>query len=157
MESFSKANPICFDSVLDRLEDRGGLHFVAVPAEIAQQVKQSGHSRLVCTLNHLLDFHCAIQSDGQGGFFILVGTDIRRKLKLAIGQRLSLSIIPDTSEFGRPMPEEFQAVLDTEDEGRRLFLELKPSMQRNILYWVSSAKSVDKRIERSLEMIRRLK
>lgn len=157
MEPFSAADPIRFESVLDRLEDRGGLHYVAVPAGVAVRVKQSGQSRLVCTINEVLDFHCAIQSDGDGGFFILVGTDLRRKLRLVPGQRLSLRLVPDTSEYGRPMPEELQAVLDTDDEGRRLFLELKPSMQRNILYWVGSAKSVDKRIERALEMIRRLK
>ena len=56
-----------------------------------------------------------------------------------------------------PMPEEFQEVLNQDEEGRQLFEQLKPGLQRSFLYYINTAKMVDTRINRSLQLIERLK
>ncbi|MCY1308411.1 Bacteriocin-protection, YdeI or OmpD-Associated [compost metagenome] len=55
------------------------------------------------------------------------------------------------------MPEELAELLAIDEEGNRLFQALKPGRQRDILYYVNGAKSVQVRIDRAIMMIDRLK
>ena len=66
-------------------------------------------------------------------------------------------ILPDESPFQFDMPEEFQAVLDTDPAASAVFERLTPGNQRSLIYLVQALKSVDKRIERSLLVASKLR
>ncbi|MGB0176420.1 MAG: YdeI/OmpD-associated family protein, partial [Owenweeksia sp.] len=76
---------------------------------------------------------------------------------LVPGDETRVVLKADTSKYGMPMPEEFEEVLNQDEEGRQLFEELKPGLQRSFLYYIGSAKTIDTRIKRSFQMVERLK
>jgi hypothetical protein len=147
-----------FESLLERLPGKGGEFYMTVPDEIVSQfVNGRKPTRIRCNLNDSVDFQCAIRPRGGGGFYINVATQIRQKGKLRLGQKLYAMIKKDDSEYGRDMPVELSELLGLDDEGNRLFHEQLPSMQRNIIHYISGAKSIQIRIDRAIMMIERLK
>lgn len=147
-----------FESILDRLPKKGGEFYMMVPDEIASKfVEGRKPARVRCNLNGVVDFQCAIRPRGGGGFYINVATPIRQAGKLVLGQKLFAAIKKDDSEYGRDLPEELRELLEMDDEGSRLFNGQLPGIQRNIIHYVSGAKSVQVRIDRAIMMINRLK
>lgn len=63
----------------------------------------------------------------------------------------------DDSKYGLPMPEEMQEVLDSDEEGNRLFHALTPGKQRTLLYIAGFPKTSDKRISRAIVIVEHLK
>lgn len=152
-----KDERVHFTAILDRFPGKGGLHYIDVPDEVARKFTSTKPVRMLCTLNDVVEFHCAIRPKGGGAFYINIGTPLRTKAKLKLEQKIAVSVRPDKSEYGRKMPRELKELMDQDEEGNKLFHQLTPSKQRGILHYIDSAKSIDKRIERALMMINRLK
>ena len=131
-------------------------HF-KVPQAIAKHFLEQGDKRVVCTLNDMHEFQCAIMAAGDGVYFILLNKKIRDQLRLKEGSKVNVILEKDTSDYGLPFPGELQAVLDEDEEGNRLFHALTPGKQRNIIYGVSQVKNTDARIQRALIMVNHLK
>lgn len=55
------------------------------------------------------------------------------------------------------VPEELQAVLDQDDEGRTVWNSITPGLQRSLCYYVKSVRNVDSRIKRALDIIHKVK
>jgi hypothetical protein len=153
----AKQERVAFTSVLERFSGKGGMHYVQVPEVVWKQFTKTKAIRVLATLNDVLEFHCAIRPKGGGMFYINIGTPIRAKAKLKLGQKISFTVRLDKSEYGRKMPKELKELMAQDEEGNKLFHALTPSKQRGVIYYVDGAKSLDKRIERALMMINRLK
>lgn len=147
---------IHFESVIDRYPGHRG-HFVDVPEEVSLFFSNEKNVRLLCAINGGEAFHCALRPKGNGTFDIAVGTPIRNAGKLRLGQRVSVSLERDTSSYGRPMPEELAELLEQDEVGNQCFQQANASVQRGILYYINSGKTVQTRIDRAIRMIDRLK
>ena len=88
---------------------------------------------------------------------ITVNKKLRDSLGLAFGMEVDVRLMKDTTEYGLPLPEEFQELLRQDTEGNRLFHALTRGRQRTLLYIVGSAKNPEKRIARSISIIKHLK
>lgn len=55
------------------------------------------------------------------------------------------------------MPEEFKEVLNSDQEADEIFHSLTEGNQRGLIYLVSQVKSSDKKIERALKIVARIK
>jgi hypothetical protein len=151
-------NSLQFESKLERLPGKGGVFYITVPNEIAQQyVEGRRPARIRCLLNGAVEFQCAIRPQGGGGFYINVGAPLRQQGKFVLGQKLSAEVCEDDSEFGRDMPEELIELLEMDQQGKELFLASLPSLQRAIIHYISGAKSIQIRIDRAIMMNDRLK
>ena len=148
---------LSFKSTIEKKGGKGGYHFIQVPLKIANQFTQSKAARIFCSINNLIEFACAIRPDGEGGFFINVNTSKMQKAKLKVGQQVSASVKKDKTTYGHKMPAELKAILDTDEEAKKYWDAVRNSYQRQMIYYIDSAKSVDKRIERSLLFINRMK
>ncbi|MHA4741397.1 DUF1905 domain-containing protein [Dyadobacter sp. MSC1_007] len=147
-----------FETILERLPKKGGEFYMVVPDEAAEQfVEGRKPSRVRCVINDQVHFQCAIRPKGGGGFYINVGTPIRQEGKLVLGQKLLVSVRRDDSEYGRDLPEELEELLAIDEEGKSLFQNAKPVVQRGIIYYVDCAKGLQTRIDRAIMMIDRLK
>ncbi|CCH52617.1 hypothetical protein BN8_01630 [Fibrisoma limi BUZ 3] len=146
-----------FDTRIERFTIKGGIHYIDVPDDVARQFTTKGYSRVICSINDAIEYHCALMPKGNGLFFISVGPPIRKKAGLVLGQAVKATIRRDDSPYGQAMPEELEELLAIDDEGNRRFHELTPGQQRGIMYYVSSAKGVQTRIDRAIRMIDRLK
>lgn len=153
----ARQDKVKFTTVLERFEGKGGMHFIDVPDRVVKKFTKTKAVRVMANLNSVFDFHCAIRPKGGGEFYINIGTPIRNKLKLRLGDKLSVAVWPDESEYGREMPRELKEFLAQDEDANKLFHELKPSLQRGIIYYIDGAKSIDKRIERAQMMVNRMK
>jgi len=151
------SEPTVFTSVIENFNSNlWGFH-VVVPLEQAAPFLQGSDRRVVCTLNDAAEFQCALMPRGDGAFFINVNKKLRDKLKLDLGSSVRISLRKDDSDYGLPMPEEFQELLLIDDEGNQLFHALTPGKQRTLLYIVGNVKSSEKRLNRALAIVDHLK
>jgi hypothetical protein len=112
--------------------------------------------RVVCVLNDVLTLHAAIMPHNNG-WVISMNKNNLKKLGLKVGASVEVSMSQDTSEFGLPMPEELSEVLEQDAEAKKYFDALTAGKKRSFIHIVSAVKNIDKRIERALIIVERLK
>jgi uncharacterized protein YdeI (YjbR/CyaY-like superfamily) len=93
----------------------------------------------------------------EGGHFVNVGSKIRNKLKLKVGDIVTATFTVDDSTFQFETPKELMEVLRTDPKAEKVFKMLTDGNKRGLIYLVTQVKSADKRIERSLKIAERLK
>ncbi len=131
---------------------------IPIPLDISKTfLEKYTDRRVVCTINETLKHHCALMPGGDGTYYIMLNKEIRKKLRLKVGESIQVRIEKDTSEYGMPMPEEFQEVLWSDEEGSQLFHDLTPGKQRSLIHIVGKVKSSDIRINKALVILEHLK
>ena len=143
-----------FNAVIERQK---GMHVVVVPGRVAKQFTPRKAVRVFCALEDKIEYACAIRPDGDGGFYINVATTKLRQAKLKPGQKVSVTVRKDETKYGHKEPKELKELLAMDEAGRKYWEKMTNSQQRVCIYYVNQAKSVDKRIERCLLFINRLK
>ena len=146
-----------FTAKLENFNTRLWTYHIKVPNPIALHFTEQGDKRVVCTLNDTHNFQCAIMPAGDGVYFININKKIRDKLKLKEGSKIQVSLEKDKSEYGLPFPEELKELLDQDAAGNKLFHQLPPGKQRNIIYYVGQVKNADLRIHRGMVFLDHLK
>ncbi|HEY4651275.1 MAG TPA: YdeI/OmpD-associated family protein [Pontibacter sp.] len=132
-------------------------HYIEVPPAIVERLGGKFKVRLLCTLNHKLNFQAGLVALGGGAGYISINNARLKKLGLQPGSEVQVSLEPDHSEFGMEMPEELTELLAQDDEGKRRFELLPPGKQRYIMYYVAGVKNTQLRIDRALLLINNLK
>lgn len=129
-----------------------------VPLE-RETVKEflEGDKRVLCTLNGKLTIHAALLSDGNGAYYILINKERAKKLGLQRGSPLLVELEKDTSKYGMEMPEEFEVLLEQDEEASAVFEALSPGKQRNLIHIVSVPKSSDIRLRKALAIVNYIK
>ncbi len=147
---------ISFESEIQRFEGIRG-HYISIPTEYTPLFSKAENLRLTCSIDQGEPFHCSPRPGGDGTFYISVGVEVRRKGKLAAGQKVTAVLQRDESVYGRPMPEELRELLEIDPEGKALFHQLNPGERRGILYYIQQSPKTQTRIDRAIKMIGRLK
>jgi len=156
-ETMSAAPRAQFVSEVEITDSQPPWHILRVPkSKVANFAFKGNLRRVICTLNGKETFNCAL-FPSRGDYFITLSKKLRDKLKLEVGNEVSIELAKDESKYGMPMPEEFAEVLRQDREGDRLFNALSPGNQRLMLKLIVFVKDVDKRIARSLVGIELLK
>lgn len=122
-----------------------------VPIWKAAKVK-----RIVGTINQM-PFRLALQSDGEGGFYIIVGKDLREKGKLEVGSKVSVFIKPDPNPDSVDLEEELLEVLAQDEEASAKFFALTAGKQRSLNYYITAVKNVETRLKRAFEIADQVK
>ena len=146
-----------FKATVENFNTRLWTYHIKVPPQVVKAFVAKGNKRVVCTLNDTLEMQCAIMPAGDDIWFINLNKKVRDQLKLKEGSKVNVSLVKDDSEFGMPFPEELQECMEQDPEGKKLFFNLPPGRQRNIIYAVNQVKDTDLRIRRSMIMIDHLK
>lgn len=146
-----------FESTLEVTDSNPPWHILRVEKALVADFGFKGNlRRVVCTLNGLETFNRAL-FPSKGNYFITLSKKLREKLRLEVGDTVTVELARDESKYGMPMPEEFAEVLSQDPEGDRLFNALSPGNQRLMLKLIMFVKDVDKRIARSLVGVELLK
>lgn len=122
-----------------------------VPSEIAGPFIE-GKRRVIATFNSSIEKPCALMPHPLG-YYLMLNKELRLKLNLQAGDRVQVSLRKDESEFGFPIPEEFEAALEQDSPAKNHFMKLSPGKQRSLIYLVHKMKSSNKRIEKSLAIL----
>lgn len=143
-------------SILERSDNKiWGSHF-GVPRSIAEKLIDGRSCRVVFTLNGSDEQQRALLPRGDGSFVITVNKGLLKALNLEVGMKVTVTLRKDESQYGLPMPEELQELLRQDKDGDRLFHALTAGKRRTLLYIVASARDPEKRLQRSLVVIRHL-
>ena len=150
-------NELRFISVIERSTNKlWGAHF-RVPAQVVKKLSSDDHRRVVCSLNGVAEYQCAMLPFGNGAFVISVNKQLRDKLKLEFGMNVDVTLRKDKSEYGLPLPEELQILFEQDKVGSKLFHSLTRGRQRTLLYIIGHVKDQDKRVAHSITIINHLK
>jgi hypothetical protein len=145
-----------FTAAIHRLDDGLRHHYVAVPSKAVEAIKSSGSRRVVATINGV-ELRRALNSRVDGPTFLILGQPLLKKLNVALGDTVKITLKIDTQPDRVDMAEELTAVLDTDEEAAALFYAMTLGKRRSLELYVSSAKSVDTRIKRALELAEKIK
>ena len=127
---------------------------IYLPDEIIESLPK-GRVRTKGTINGA-PFALAPQYKKDGSRFFSVSASLRRQAKIREGDKVEVIfklVDPDLVDI----PEELEAVLAQDDEGKKVWDEFTRGMQRSIIHYISSVKNVDGRIKRALETIEKAK
>jgi len=140
---------------------RGGgdwlnMHFIQVPVSIVEEMIALKVKRVLGELNGA-PFRLSLISDGEGGRKLMVGTSLRKAANTFEGSQVRVVLWPDPDPDRIDLPEEFEIVLEQDEEAARKYYALTPGKQRSLAYYASSAKQINTRIKRAIELANKLK
>lgn len=140
-----------FTAKLHLFEDNLWFYHILLPEAVAADFLASETGRRVlCSIQGSEGFHAALMPDGLGAWFININQKLRDVLGLREDMEVDVTLVPDTTPFGMPMPEEFEETLWQNPEAKAIFEALTPGKQRNLIYIVSQVKSSNIKVRRSL-------
>lgn len=134
-----------------------GVNYIYIPASMLETLGGLKCGRLVCTVNHSVNFQCGLVSLGDGAAYITLNKARMKQLKLQTGDQVHIQLTKDNSEYGIDMCEELKELLHQDLEGKERFDKLSPGMQRYIIYYVAQVKSPALRLDRAILLIGNLK
>lgn len=131
-------------------------YHIPISKEDGDPFVDGDNRRILCSINGNEPYQCALMHI-EGGYYILVNNQMRKKLAIDEGDEIEVSIEKDHSEFGHEVPESFQVLLDQDDDGRGYFEELTKGKQRSLIYLVKKVKNVDSQLAKGLAIMHHLK
>jgi hypothetical protein len=148
---------LTFETKIENFSPEQLWHFhFNVPEGVYTTLLTDG-KRVIANINSCISYPCALMHDGLGGYFITINAEIRKKLKLQLGDVITVSLTPDKSKYGMPMCEEFEELLNQDDESLWYFDKLTPGKQRSLIYIINKIKSSDLRITKAIRIMNYLK
>jgi hypothetical protein len=134
----------------------GGMRYAPVPPEVSSPIREAKIKRLVAQLNDGQQWSCALGSAGPGEFMIMVSKARLDAHGLRVGSLAQMSLRPDTSRYGMPVPEALAEVFEFDPDIEVAFQRLLPGRQRNHLHVIGSAKSEETAAKRIAALLREL-
>jgi hypothetical protein len=140
-----------FDSFLDKTDGKFMSHFIPVPPEFLDKHKIKVRTRINGNINGH-DFNLAIQSMKNGIFYLSASRDFCRQTKLKPGDKMTIHFtIADKNELN--VPEELLEVIEQDDHFKLHWNGFSIGVRRGLSHYVASAKSIDTRIKRAIEIM----
>ena len=151
----SKIKHYRFESVLEYLNGVITHTGIVLPEKTLLELNQPKRVRIEGTINGT-PFNLAIQHIKDGRRFLMVGNTLRKAAKLKAGDKVEVIFtLSDPDEI--KLPEELMEVMEQDPEGKAVFNSFTPGLQRSLAHYVTSAKQVDTRIKRALELMLKAK
>lgn len=149
---------VTFETNLERKASSLSWNYtIDIPLEFANQFIEKDNRRVICTLNQMHEFHAALMPNGKGGYFIMINSEVRKKLKLGEDAALSVQLQKDNSKYGIHLPEEMEELLLIDEEGSSFFHQLTPGKQRSLLHIIGKPKSSAIRLKKAVVVLEYLK
>lgn len=149
-------NPVIFTAHLEPVKGPMVHHVIIVPDEIAGNfIKERGPARILCAIKNKAGFHCALMPR-HGRYVIIASKELIKVHKLQIGTPFDISIQTDPHN-GLELPEELSEVLEQDEFGYKVYMDLPDGEKRGFIYYIRQAKSIDTRIKRCIEILEKIK
>ena len=129
-----------------------GSHSVHLPEQVVLPFVSKGIKRVRVRAYHegkTLDFHAALQQR-KGVYIMTFGKRYQKELGLYPTDYFDIQIFEDDSKYGVEMPEELQAVLNSDLEALKVFENFTDGKKRSIIYYILRFKNSQTRINKAL-------
>jgi len=144
-----------FAGRITQIEAKYMNYILIIPQEIIESINQKGRIRVEGTMNETA-FSLAIQNLKTGERYFSVSNPLRRaaKIQLSIPVEVKFYLV-DLNKLD--IPEELNAVLEEDAEGKAAFNKLTTGYKRSLIHYITSVKNVDSRVKRALELVGKAK
>ena len=133
-----------------------GFHYLPLPHDTARPFLEGGTRRVIATLNgRRVDR--GIQGGKTDAPYLVLGLAILREIGAVVGDVVIVELEPHPNPNAIELGEEFEAALAMDEEAAERFFAMTPGRQRGLAYYITSAKRVETRIKRALEITRKLR
>lgn len=147
-------NPYSFEDKIEKLEN-STYYVVYLPANIQQNLPQDKRLRTLGKLNGV-DFDLAIHKRKTSPWFFMLGSGLMKKAKVKFHSVVKISFtLYDPNQVN--IPEEMFEVLEQDPQASEMFYAFTPGIQRSLCHYVISAKNIDTKIKRALELAEKIK
>ncbi len=129
-----------------------GTHGLVIPEEIAEPFLEAGHSRVAIKAyfeGSSISFHGKLHRFSDK-IVVSFGKRYQKQLGVSFNDYFELQLFEDTSKYGVELPEEFQAVWDSDSEAFDAFEQLTDGKKRSLIYYILSFKNTQTRIDKAL-------
>ncbi|MEM6830698.1 MAG: DUF1905 domain-containing protein [Bacteroidota bacterium] len=144
------------ESILQNFNNNLWSYYLAIPKELGHQFVEGKNRRVLCKINDHPPIHSALMPKGDE-YTIYINTELKQKLKIEEGEKVTLCLEKDTTEFGMLVPESFEVLLGQDDEGRKYFHALTKGKQRSLIYIITKVKNIDSQLAKGLAIMHHLK
>ena len=155
----SPSFPARFSAVVQVLDDHPMFvhHCLPVPPTVVAELQTRRLRRLTGTLNGH-PFNLALHNRaGEAERCILLSRQTLRDLKATAGDTVTVVCQPDEAPDEVALPEELLEVFNQDEEAAARFAALTPGRRRSLVHYVSSAKGLDTRVNRAVDLARKLR
>ena len=139
-----------------RLETGMKMHYLPIPSEMASVLKDRNIRRVIGTLNGV-QVNRGIMGSKDGDCYLILGRSLLRDIGVILGDTIEAELEEDPNPNQVEIGEEFEAVLEDDQPAAHRFYNMTPGKQRSLAHYVTSAKRVETRIKRALELAYKLR
>ena len=129
-----------------------GTHGLVIPEQAAKPFLEAGHSRVAIKAffeDAEISFHGKLHRYS-GRILVSFGKRYQKELGVGVNDYFELQLFEDSSKYGVKMPEEFEAVLDSDPEALEAFENLSDGKKRSLIYYITRFKNSQTRIDKAL-------
>lgn len=142
---------VVLEQVLDKYgekAEKSGWTYVVIDVAIAQKIKPNTKKsfRVKGLIDKLEIKQVALIPIGEGNFILPVNGNFRKKIRKSLGDKVTLKLEEDTSEF--EYSEDLLACLEDEPEANTFYKTLTAGHQRYFSKWIESAKTIETKTTR---------
>lgn len=145
-----------FTAPVKRFSIEGGMHYLELPNAAAEEMRATGYKRWVCTIQDALTWHCGLLPTGEGTWFVVLSKAKMKAVEAHVGDWLNVDMVPDTSKYGMPLPEDLADILADDTEFERRFDAMLPGKRRNAIHQIASAKTPETAAKRIIKLMEQL-
>ena len=113
--------------------------------------------RILIDINGEGKIHSGLMPDGKGDYFVTVSKEVRKRFDLSVGDEALLTIEPDDSDYGMPLPEEVAELWAMDESAKQVFHRLTPGKQRGLIYQIGKPKTAATRVKKAVQIHEYLK
>ncbi|MFK8057327.1 MAG: YdeI/OmpD-associated family protein [Saprospiraceae bacterium] len=111
-----------------------------------------GSKRIIVSVAETIEWHAAFIPGGKGDYFIIVNKERVKALRQNVSDlnNLTVTLLPDESDYGMPMPVELGELLAMDNEADKYFHALTPGKMRALMYLVAKPKREETRLKKAV-------
>jgi hypothetical protein len=141
--------------LLKKYPGKGGWTYADIPYVIPSKNTPFGWIIVKGTIDGIAIKKYHLMPSGNGNLFLPVKASIRKIINKEAGDMVDVVLYPDNETA--EVPEEIILCLNDVPEARYFFDSLQENEKTAYIKWIYSVKSADKKAERIIKMIERLK
>jgi hypothetical protein len=136
-----------------------GVHAIRLPDEVVKPFLDKQQKRVLAVVRFgdtSLRFYAALLK-WQGAYHLTFAKSKQKELGVFPNDYFWMQLFEDKSRYGAEMPEELEAVLQSDPEANHIFREFTAGKKRSIIYMIARYVNSQTRIDKSLLLCKNLK
>jgi hypothetical protein len=142
------------DFVIQKIEEKGGWHFVVIPDVFPQKSNHFNWARVRGTIDTFEIRGYNLMPIKSGGLFLAIRQEIRKKIKKQAGDTIRVILYADS--LPTEIPEELKECLKNEPCLYEKFMNYSEGEKKAFVDWIYSAKTDETKADRIVKTLEKV-